>query len=224
LPRGAVIRFYDQFGARQDHQAWYEKPALDALVDHAGFDTCGHVVEFGCGTGQLAADCLARHLTGRAVWTATDASATMCRLAADRLARFGNRARVIHTDGSPALPVTDGDADRVVSTYVLDLMDKNDILTLLADAHRVLIPGGLLCLTGLTFGSTPLSRLTVALWRRIYRNNPVRVGGCRPLDMAQWLDPERWQMVTNQTVTARGLVPSAVVVAKRLPNPHNGRP
>jgi ubiquinone/menaquinone biosynthesis C-methylase UbiE len=46
------------------------------------------------------------------------------------------------SDGSPRLPAGDGEYDRFVSTYVLDLLSAADTVDLLAEAHRVLRPGG----------------------------------------------------------------------------------
>ena len=39
----------------------------------------------------------------------------------------------------------------VVSTYVLDILSDADIASMLRESHRLLRPGGVLCLTGLTF-------------------------------------------------------------------------
>jgi len=59
-------RFYDRLGSRQDWQGFYENPAINALIEHAGFDSAHSVIEFGCGTGTLAARLLREHLPAKA--------------------------------------------------------------------------------------------------------------------------------------------------------------
>jgi SAM-dependent methyltransferase len=48
------IHLSNRLGAKQDWQACDEQPALDLLLEHGQFAEATSVVEFGCGTGQLA--------------------------------------------------------------------------------------------------------------------------------------------------------------------------
>lgn len=212
LPRSEAKAFYDRFGAKQDEQGWYEDPPVAGLIAHADFGAAKCVVELGCGTGRLAATLLAESLPKEARYVGIDLSATMVAIATDRLAPFGERAKVHATDGTIPLPVPDASVDRVLSTYVLDLLSEADIAVFLADAHRVLAPGGKLCLVGLTFGERGLSRLVSRFWSSVQRKNPVKVGGCRPLRMTDHLPRERWRIDHREVVTAWA-IPSEVVVA-----------
>ncbi len=214
LSRAEARAFYDRFGAGQDRQGWYEDAALDRLVAHAGFATARAVVELGCGTGRFAERLLDGLLPAGASYLGTDLSATMAALAAARLGRFGRRARVVLTDGAPRLPLVAGCADRLVSTYVLDLLPAADIAAVLAEARRLLRPGGRLCVTGLTHGPGPASRLVSGLWRRVQRLAPRLVGGCRPVRVAGLLAEPGWRLLHASTVVARA-IPSEVVVAER---------
>jgi hypothetical protein len=83
----------------------------------------------------------------------------MVALARDRTERFGARATVVLSDGSPPLREPSEAYDRFVSCFVLDLLSDADIDAVLREAHRMLAPGGLLCLTSLATGSGPVSRL-----------------------------------------------------------------
>ncbi len=216
LGRAEARAFYDSFGPRQDRQAFYEDAALERLLAEGGFEAAHSVAELGCGTGRFAETLLARILPADAVYLGVDLSPRMVELARLRLVRFGERARVELTDGDPRLPLTDGAADRLVTNYVLDLLPLAEIDAVLAEAHRVLSPGGRLSTTGLTEGTTPLSRLVSGLWRTVQRLSPRLVGGCRPVRVADRLDPAVWRPLHASTVVAWG-VPSEVLVAQRRP-------
>lgn len=47
----------------------------------------------------------------------------------------------------------DGSVDRIVSTYVLGLLSREQIDLFLREAFRVLVADGLLCLVSLSYGS-----------------------------------------------------------------------
>ena len=208
-------QFYDEFGARQDKQGWYEDPATEALTAAARFQTASSLLEFGCGTGRLAAALLGERLPQHCRYLGLDASTTMCGLARQRLEPWSQRVEVRQTDGTPQLPCPPASVDRVLTTYVLDLLSVADIDAFLAEAHRVLTPEGLLCTVGLTPGERGIARWVTALWRRIHRANPARVGGCRPLCLAELLPEQGWRVVHRELVVTWGLA-SEVLVAKAV--------
>lgn len=187
---------------------------MERMVGRGLFDAARVVCEFGCGTGRLAAELLAGPLPPDAVYVAVDQSRTMCRLAGGRLARFGGRAVVARTDGTPAVPVADGAADRFLAVYVLDLLAEDDLKSVLAEARRALAPGGLLCACALTQGVGPVSRAVAGLWGAVNRLHPVLTGGCRPMAVRDRLDPAEWRIAFREVVVAGG-VPSEVVIAER---------
>ncbi|MFQ5349449.1 MAG: class I SAM-dependent methyltransferase [Thermoanaerobaculia bacterium] len=215
LGREQARAFYDGFGRRQDRQAFYEDVALQGILAEGGFEEARNVAELGCGTGRFAEILLSERLPAGASYLGVDLSPTMVTLASTRLARFGERARVVLTDGEPRLPLPERVADRFVTNYVLDLLPLAEIDEVLAEAHRVLRPGGRLCATGLTEGSGPLSRLVSGLWRRVQRLSPRLVGGCRPVCVAERLDGAAWRPLHVATVVAWG-IPSEVLVAERV--------
>ena len=208
-------KVYDLIGRRQDSRLLSERLALDALVEQSAFGEAHAVFEFGCGTGRFAARLLRTRLPGDCHYVAVDVSPTMVDLARAALAEWPERATVDLTDGSPRLRPADGAVDRFVCTYVLDLLSPDDTETLLAEAHRILRPGGLLCLASLTFGTTPSSRLVTSLWHRVWALRPWLVGGCRPVASAAALAPESWALRRGTTVYAHALS-SEVLVAERL--------
>ena len=136
----------------------------------------------------------------------------MVEIARSRLASFGGRAEVCLTDGEFAFAPNDGSQDRVVATYVLDLVPEDDIRALLEEAHRLLDSTGRLCLAGLTTGESVISRVVSTLWSTVHSIQPAWVGGCRPLRMRPFLEGARWDVTHHSVVQAWG-VPSEVVVA-----------
>jgi ubiquinone/menaquinone biosynthesis C-methylase UbiE len=206
--------FYDRFGAKQDAQAFYEDPAIDALIAHAGFGEARGVFECGCGTGRFAAELLSKHLASAASYVGTELSSTMLELARERLAPYGERVRLERATGKLQFPVADQSVDRVVANYVLDLLSDTDIRQVVAEAHRILRPGGKLCLVSLTHGVSVTSRFVIALWSAAFRIKPSLVGGCRPIELVDYLDQDAWSIDHRQVVTPYG-VSSEVLVAGR---------
>jgi len=212
LTHAAARALYDQIGRWQDTQRFYEDCATEELIAHAAFPEAQSVFEFGVGTGRIAARLLREHLPATARYRGIDISPAMVALARERLASWGNRARVEQSDGTPRIPARDATVDRFVSTYVLDLLSRDDIAAVLLEARRVLSREGLLCLVSATHGRTPGERLTMGVAARLYSLSPRLVGGCRAVDLSSFLEPARWRLLHHRVVSKWG-VPSEVLVA-----------
>jgi ubiquinone/menaquinone biosynthesis C-methylase UbiE len=217
LSREEARRFYDRFGSKQDAQAFYEDAALELLARHSAFESASRVVEVGCGTGRFAERLLQAMLPATATYWGCDISATMVALARKRLAPFGGRARVDQVSGEPPLPVSSGGVDRFVSTYVFDLLAPSEIEDFLAEAWRILVPGGRLCTVSIARGHTLPSKLVMSLWSVVSHVMPGLVGGCRPIEITPLLSRPRWAVVHQGGIVAFG-VASEVVAASRLPD------
>jgi SAM-dependent methyltransferase len=207
--------FYDRFGSKQDTQGFYENPALDDLVEHADFEHSRSVLEFGCGTGSFARRLFEMGFQGDTRYLGLDISGTMIDLATKKLEPWQDRAEVRRADGTPGLPVPDASFDRFLATYVFDLIDPEVSLRLIAEAHRVLIPGGLLCTVNLTRGTRGFSRFVSWLWSSVCDRWPRIVGGCRPISLAARLDLESWRIRHHRSVVSFRIC-SEVLVAQRL--------
>lgn len=215
LSHDEARRFYDRFGAKQDAQAFYERPALERLIAELRLRDARALVEFGCGTGRLAAELLGTQLSPECRYLGLDVSSTMVGLARSRVAPFGARAEIRQTEGAPRIEAPDGSFDRFLSTYVLDLLPEAEIRMLLDEAHRVLARGGLLGVAGLTHGGRGLSGAVSWLWERVHRLRPALVGGCRPIALEAYLSEGGWK-VRQRSVVAPYAIPSEVVVAERI--------
>ncbi len=224
LSHDEARRVYDRMGARHDlMSAWYEDRALDRIVEHGEFGHAHRVFEFGSGTGRFAERLLAGELPEDARYRAWDLSPRMVALARERLARFGERVEILHSDGSPPTSEPDASCDRFVSSYVFDLLSDADIDAVLAEAQRMLVPGGLLCVTSLASGCSGFAGVVGGLWSRIHAFRPTWVGGCRPIQLAPRLDPSRWRPRHVSQLAPLGLA-IEVVVAERPADAGGGTP
>ena len=212
-PRQAAS-VYDRIGRLQDTQVVFEAPALARLTADGRLSDAHCVVEIGCGTGRFARELLTNVCGPQCRYVGLDVSPRMCRIATARLSRWSARARVMQVDGTLPLPLPAAGADRVVAAFVVDLLPNEYARQLLADTHRVLAPGGLLCLASLVQGTTRATRAFSAAWCILAQRAPALLGGCRPVVLAELLDAQCWVVHTDTTVTARG-VPAGVLVAER---------
>ena len=103
------------------------------------------------------------------------------------------RVRVWGALGSTAVPSHDSLADLLPP----DFTDQ-----LLSEAHRLLVPGGKLCLVSMTFGTSPVSRAICWGWQRLWRLRPGIVGGCHLIELSEYLRPECWKPEHQATVTS----------------------
>lgn len=203
--------FYDRFGRKQDWQRFYEDPAIGLLIEHAAFNQAHRIFEFGCGTGRFAQRLLREVAPTDCSYVGMDVSATMVNIARQRLEPWSGRADVRLSDGSVRMEEPDRSVDRFVSNYVFDLLGPEQINRVLTQAHRVLVPEGLLGLVSLTHGRGRFAHVVSETWQRIHSLSPVLVGGCRPLDLIEFLGAP-WRIRYVDSVTTFGLT-SQVLVA-----------
>jgi len=205
--------YYDNFGAKQDSQIFYEGPAIKKLIANSHFDQAASVFEFGCGTGRFARELLDDHLPPDAIYCGTDVSSTMIQLATERLKPFGPRATVTLSSTNIDIPVGDNSIDRFVSTYVFDLLPQDVAEKALDEAQRALQRDGLLCLAGITEGTTFMSRLVMDIWGWIFSQKPALVGGCRPTELEKLLSTAQWQIRHRTVVVAWGIASEVLIAA-----------
>lgn len=215
LTHAQAKRYYDRFGKLMNTQAFYEDASQTILIEHAGFDRATTVFELGCGTGRFAARLFEGPLPPTATYVGVDLSETMVRLAHEQLAPWQARAQVLLSDGAMRFPLPDHTASHFVSTYVFELLPEADVRAALAEARRVLAPGGKLCLLVLTQGKTAASRALCTVWEGLYRLHAPLVGGCHPLVLNALFDPAEWRIEYN-TVVTQYAVPSQVLIASPI--------
>jgi ubiquinone/menaquinone biosynthesis C-methylase UbiE len=205
--------YYDNFGAKQDSQTFYESPAIKKLITNGYFDRAASVFEFGCGTGRFARELIDEYLPPDAKYRGTDVSSTMIRLATERLKSFGSRAKITLTSTNVDIPVGDNSIDRFVSTYVIDLLPQAVAQKVLDEAHRALQVDGLLCLASITPGTTPISRFVMDIWGWVFSKRPSIVGGCRPTKLTELLPTAQWQIRYRTVVVPWGIASEVIIAA-----------
>jgi ubiquinone/menaquinone biosynthesis C-methylase UbiE len=210
--------FYDFLGSRLDWQRFFEDPAFDVMVRYGDFDKATSVLEFGCGTGRMAERLLSKLLPENACYRGCDISGTMLELARKRLKPWAERATVRLSDGYCTLVEPNGSVDRVVCTFVLDLLGREQINLFISEAFRVLVADGLLCVASLNNGQGALARAVSSTWRLAYALSPWIVGGCRPIDLTEFLSPSLWDIRHVELVRTYGFTSQVVVASKRAAN------
>ena len=172
------------------------------------------MLEFGCGTGRFAARLLREQLPGGATYLGLDVSPHMTGLARAAVAPWVGRARVELTDGSVQLPGP-GCLLRPGRQHLRARpAQPGRWVAFVAEARRVLRPGGLLALASLAPGRTGPARLVTRLWQAMWSLNPALLGGCRPLRLGALLDRREWDLAAGFPVTD-WFLSSDVLVARR---------
>lgn len=181
---------------------------------HGDFRSAESVFEFGCGTGRFALRLFTNYLSETARYRGVDVSPRMVQLTQTLLSPYAPRGEVVLTEGQPPIDEPAEYYDRFVSNYVLDLLSYDDIRDVLREAHRMLCPGGILCLASLTSGIGIISRIVANTVSWIQSVRPSLIGGCRPVELLSFLPESQWELQHHSKVVAFG-IPSEVVVAKR---------
>ncbi len=207
ISTSAARHFYNRWASWQawvDHsESRARKRALDLLAPASG----QRILNAGVGTGQTQAH-LQTAVTPAGMVVGLDLSLVMLQ---------HSRARV-HTPLCEAdvrhLPFAPASFDGVFSSFVLDLLPFDDLAGLLQDFQRVLKPGGRIVLVLLTEGINAVSRLSMALWKLVYRVSPIACGGCRPVQLAALVSQAGFCQIVREVVVQLGM-PSEIVAATR---------
>ncbi len=209
-------RHYERNAHRQDAQGWYEDAALERLISLGDFGDATAILEAGCGTGRLAERLLRDHIPVHATYIGVDISNAMLARAGTRLKQYAPRVKLRPGDVTLGLTSPDESTDRIIATYLFDLLSLAHSRNLLTHMHRVLRPGGLICIAGLTREAQEADmNIFSQLWALIQRVWPSLVGGCRPVRMLPLLGEGKWQIVAHETVAPRGLA-SEILIARKV--------
>lgn len=125
----------------------------DRIIELAEVRPDDCVVDVGAGTGLLSLESARR---GAKVW-AVDISPSMCEYLRAK-ARSGGHQIDVAVASAVSLPIVDEFADAVISNYCFHHLDEAGKLQALAEARRVLRPGGRLVFGDMMFTLDPRDR------------------------------------------------------------------
>lgn len=200
-------RFYDWLGAGHDSAEFYESQAKKYALAQLELAAGQHVLNVGIGTGKDQGSIQAA-IAPNGVAFGLDLSRVMLKL-------VSTRCNTLLCEGNASfLPFFSDSFDRLLSTYLLDLLPLSKLPGVLAQFRRVLKPGGRMVLVSLTEGVTWPSRALVALWKMAYAVSPVACGGCRPLQLYDLVCEAGFNEIQREVIVQLG-VPSEVIVANR---------
>ena len=98
---------------------------------------------------------------------------------------------------------------------MLNLLSLDDIHTLIHEAHRVLVPGGLLGVVSLTRATSLFARIVEIVWTTAHALRPALVGGGRPISLGELVGGAQWQIRHRREVTQLGIASEVIIAAKR---------
>jgi len=205
LSRDSARRFYDFWGSRYDMFSFYEARAKGLAIELLDLAPGQQVLNVGLGTGKE--HCLIQEvISTKGNAFGIDISPRMLSTAYER-----TKAPLCYADGG-SLPFCQASFDRLMCSYVLDLIPYADIPTWISEFRKVLKPGGRMVISSLTEGVDTLSRSFVYLWKFVYRISPIACGGCRPLQLRKLINQSGFQILDRKVIVQLG-VPSEVIVA-----------
>jgi demethylmenaquinone methyltransferase / 2-methoxy-6-polyprenyl-1,4-benzoquinol methylase len=210
VPKAEIGRLYDRIAPFYD--IWgrlTESRAAERAVDLAGIRDGQHILEVAVGTGLTFQKIVRRNPRGRNI--GVDLSRGMLAKARRRLSRIPHASFSLVQGDAAALDLESGTIDRLINSYMFDLIAFREMAGVLTEFHRVLKPGGKLVLVNMTVGRTAGSRI----YDRLYRRFPRLLGGCRGVDLGPLLGQNRFRVQTREYVQ-QCLFPSEVIVAYPL--------
>lgn len=196
---------YNQLGSRLDKARRFEDHAKARALELLDILPGQRILHVAVGTGYEHAR-LQQALGTHGFLAGLDLSRTML-----QLTRQHASTALCEADAG-RLPFKHHSFDRLFSAYMLDLIPLGDIPSVLREFRRVLRPEGRIVLVSLTEGVDLHSRIFVAGWKLLYRLNPQRLGGCRPLQLNGMLAKAGFR-VQRHVIIQRGF-PSELLVGE----------
>jgi len=206
---GSAAPAYD--GATAQFEARAKALALDAMARKPG-ET---YLEVAVGTGMSIVEQTRR--TGPAGIVGIDLTPGMISLTRERLDAAGGDSVPLLLADARYLPFREAAFDCVFNSYMLDLIPAPDIALIVDEFRRVLKPSGRIVLANLTEGEGDDVAFSEN-WKARYLEDPVRLGGCRPVLAAAFLRAAGFSEVQRTYCGGSESWPTEVVTA-RAPGP-----
>lgn len=178
-----------------DAQLALERPALRAAVRLAQPRGTDRVLDLGTGTGAFLRELLRVEPHPVEVVGVDSSKHMLVRAAGDLPARVR-----LEQGDARALDLAPESFDLIVSAYVLNVVSRADALAILAEAQRLLAPGGRLVVVSAVAPPSFLARPYRGLWRALGKALPSL------FDSFRLVDPEDRFALAGLEVTGREYV------------------
>ncbi|HWC30884.1 MAG TPA: class I SAM-dependent methyltransferase, partial [Dehalococcoidia bacterium] len=113
-----------------------------------------------------------------------------------------------------ALPFAEASFDCILTTYTLEVLPEADIISVLAECHGLLRPGGRLVVADLTEGEGEGDRAITEEWKRGYLADPEYFSGARPLVLTPFLERSGFHVQARHYSGHGQGWPSEVILAR----------
>lgn len=183
-----------------------ERNARKKLLEFADVRDGQDILEVAVGTGLSFKEVVEQNPNGTS--TAVDVTDAMLRKTSRRIrSSVSDRVRIQFGDAYD-LPFPDNSFDRLINSYMLDMIPRESFATILGEFYRVLRPGGKVALAYMVPGQSYPEKL----WDDLYRLHPFILGGCRGVDILPYISQCGFKNVRSERITQLTF-PSEVVVA-----------
>lgn len=183
-----------------------ERAARQFEIEIADIQDGQDVLEVAVGTGLSFEQVVNKNPNGTNV--GVDITPAMLARARKRIDKTGIPGVQLFHGDAYQLPFPDESFDRVLNSYMFDLLPEGDFEHVLKEFFRVLRPGGVLVLVYMSPGET----LSEKFWDGLYRLHPFILGGCRGVNVLPYVATSGFVNVQSKKITQLTF-PSEVVAA-----------
>ena len=210
IPQHKISSLYDGMAWYYDVWAHFtEKKAQDKAIELSKIEDGLTILDVGVGTGKLFNRILKRNPNG--INIGIDISKGMLTKAKSKLSKQPNQNYSLEIGSAFDIKMDNNTVDILFNNYMFDLIPFNQMGSIIDEFFRVLKPGGKLVLVNMT----KAERLGAGLYERIYRINPLLMGGCRGVQQNNLLTEYRFKVIAREYVQQM-LFPSEVILATKL--------